>query len=71
VQVAVKETPNHELTRADRIAILEAIARDKNVHPRERIATIRLLQEMRQGDERDDGFEDLDEVARRRARKPA
>jgi hypothetical protein len=59
-----------ELTRADRIAILEELARDENVNPRERIQAIRLLEEMRQGEERDDGFEDLDEVARRRARKP-
>ena len=69
----MKETPNHELTRDDRIAILEEIARDENAHPRERIAAIRLLEEMRQGEEPGGGFEDLDEVAERRARsrKPA
>ena len=64
---------NPELTRADRIAILEELARDENVNPRERIQAIRLLEEMRQGEQPPGTFEDLDEVGRRRvrARKPA
>ena len=45
-QVAVKESPNPELTRADRIGILEGLAR-VNVNLRERIQAIRLLKEMR------------------------
>ena len=64
----MKETPHAELTRDDRIAILEELARDENVNPRERIAAIRLLEEIRQGEEPSGGFEDLDEVARRRVR---
>jgi hypothetical protein len=67
-QVAVKETPNPELTRADRIAILEEIARDDNVPARERIPAIRVLDEMRSAEQPPGTFEDLDEVARRRAR---
>ena len=66
--VAVRKTPNPELTREDRIAIREEIARDEKVNPRERIAAIRLLEELRQGEQPSGGFEDLDEVARRRAR---
>jgi hypothetical protein len=63
------ETSSHpELTRNDRIAILEQIARDEKVNPRERIAAIRMLEEMRQGEEPRGGFDDLDEVAERRAR---
>jgi hypothetical protein len=57
--------------RADpryRIAILEGLARDENVNPRERIQAIRLLEEMRQGEQPPGTFEDLDEVGRRRAR---
>ena len=50
-QVAVKGSQNHGLTRDDRIAILEEITRDENVHPRERIAAIRLLEEMRPGEQ--------------------
>ena len=64
----MKESPNPELTRADRIAILEGLARDENVNPRERIQAIRLLEEMRQGEEPRGGFEDLDEVGQRRVR---
>ena len=60
----MKKTPNPELTRADRIAILEELARDENVNPRERIQAIRLLEEMRQGEQPPGTFEDLDEVGR-------
>ncbi len=69
----MKESPNPELTRADQIAILEGLARDEKVNPRERIQAIRLLEEMRQGEQPPGTFEDLDEVAQRRARsrKPA
>ena len=67
----MKESPNPELTRADRIAILEGLARDVNVNPRERIQAIRLLEEMRQGEQPSGGFDDLDEVGRRRARSRA
>jgi hypothetical protein len=55
------------LSRDEAIAILEEIARDpKNATAR--IQAIRLLEEMRSDERRSDGFEDLDEVAERRAR---
>ena len=50
-QVAVKENSEPRADPADRIAILEGLARDVNVNPRERIQAIRLLEEMRQGEE--------------------
>ena len=61
------------LSREERIAILEEIARDTEVYPRDRIAAIRVLEEMRSEEQRSDGFEDLDEVSQRRVRsgKPA
>ena len=60
------------LSREERIAILEEIARDTEVY-RDRIAAIRVLEEMRSEEQRSDGFEDLDEVSQRRVRsgKPA
>ena len=69
----MKESPNPQLTRSDRIAILEELARDVNVNPRERIQAIRVLEDLRRGEQSPGGFEDLDEVAERRARprKPA
>ena len=71
MQLAVKETPHKPLSREDRIAILEEIARDSDAYPRDRIAAIRVLEELRQGEQPRDGFEDLDEVAQRRARSRA
>jgi hypothetical protein len=70
----VKESPQQTpLSREQRIAILEAIARDSEAYPRDRIAAIKALEEMRQAEQPSDGFEDLDEVAQRRvrSRKPA
>ena len=70
----MKETPQQTpLSREERIAILEEIARDSDVYPRDRIAAIRVLEEMRQAEQPPGEFDDLDEVARRRvrSRKPA
>jgi uncharacterized protein (UPF0147 family) len=47
-----------ELTRADRIAILEEISRDESVTARERIQAIRVLEELRQGEQPPGTFED-------------
>ena len=69
----MRETPHKPLSRQSRIAILEEIARDSEAYPRDRIAAIKVLEEMRQAEQPRDGFEDLDEIAQRRvrSRKPA
>ena len=68
----MKKTPQKTpLSRESRIAILEEIARDSEAYPRDRIAAIKVLEEMRQAEQPPGEFDDLDEVAQRRVRARA
>jgi hypothetical protein len=62
-----------EMDRDEMIEILEEIARDPKQQPGARVTALRTLRELRDEDEAKDpanGFDDLDEVGKQRAKRP-